>query len=88
MNLLLLAQAIPDPSMRAAGAGLAGFGIVMLVLAILASIFWIWMLVDCATNRSLEGAQKIVWILVILFLHLLGALIYFFVGRGSRSALV
>ncbi|MEA3188825.1 MAG: hypothetical protein QOD99_2655 [Chthoniobacter sp.] len=60
MNLLLLAQSITGPSIRAADAGLAGFEIVMLVLAIFASIFWIWMLVDCATNRSLEGAQKVV----------------------------
>ena len=58
--------------------------LIFLAVGILASVFWIWMLIDCATNKSLDGALKIVWILVILFTHLIGALIYFFVGR-SRS---
>ena len=60
------------------------FFLIFLAVGILASVFWIWMLIDCATNKSLDGALKIVWILVILFTHLIGALIYFFVGR-SRS---
>ena len=58
--------------------------LIFLAVGILASVFWIWMLIDCATNKSLDGTLKIVWILVILFTHLIGALIYFFVGR-SRS---
>ncbi len=40
------------------------------------------MLVDCLQNPSLQGNDKIVWVLVILFLHVLGALIYFFVGKS------
>lgn len=65
------------------GGALAGFGIITLLLVLLASVFWIWMLIDCLTS-SMDGVQKIVWLLVIFFLHLLGALIYFFVGRGGR----
>jgi hypothetical protein len=82
MQLLFLAQ---DSAAHAAGAGLAGFGIVLLMLALLASLFWIWMIIDCLTSRSLVGVEKAIWLLVIFFLHLLGALIYFFVGRGSRG---
>ena len=55
--------------------------VVIGALALAAFVFWIWMLIDCAMNRSIDGTMKIVWILLILFLHLLGALIYFFVGR-------
>jgi hypothetical protein len=51
------------------------------LLGILAFVFWIWMLVDCIRNHRLTSTQKIVWVLVILFLHDLGALIYFFAGR-------
>ncbi len=57
------------------------FGVVMFAIAVLAFVFWIWMLIHAATNNGLSGAEKIVWVLVVLFLHLLGALIYFFVGR-------
>ncbi len=58
-----------------------GFGFIGIVLAILASIFWIWMLIDCLTNQRLQGIEKLIWVLVILFTHLLGAIIYFAVGR-------
>jgi len=53
-------------------------------IGLLAFIFWIWMLIDAIQNRSLSGTEKIVWVLVIIFLHFLGALIYFFAGRSNR----
>ncbi len=49
-------------------------------------IFWIWMLVDCARNPGLRGGAKVGWLLVVFFLHWLGALIYFFVGRTRNQA--
>jgi uncharacterized RDD family membrane protein YckC len=60
---------------------LEGAGTVAIVFAILASIFWLWMLIDCLMNPRLQGTEKIVWVLVVLFLHLLGAVIYFVIGR-------
>ena len=50
-----------------------------------ALIFWIWMLIDCAINEP-GGANKIVWILVILFAHFIGAAIYFLVRRSRRRS--
>ena len=47
-------------------------------------LFWIWMLVDCAMNEPSEGNDKIVWIVIMLFTHLLGSLIYFIVRRPER----
>lgn len=65
---------------------LAGLGVFGLILAVLTSLFRIRMLIDCATNARLEGTPKIVWLLVILFLHVLGAVIYFAVGRPKNAA--
>jgi len=48
--------------------------------------FWIWMLIDCATKEPDSGNAKICWILIIVFAHIIGALIYFFVRRGRRWA--
>lgn len=63
----------------------AGFGLLfvlfLIALGVLAFIFWILMLVNAITNSRLGGTEKIVWVLVIIFLHFLGALIYFLVGR-------
>lgn len=58
-----------------AGVGLAG------------TVLWIWMLIDCASNEPAEGNEKLVWILVILFTHVLGALIYLLVRRPERQRL-
>ncbi len=58
-----------------------GGSAIVLAIIIIASIFWIWMLIDCLMNPRINGTEKIVWVLVILFLHILGAIIYFAVGR-------
>jgi|APCry1669188910_1035180.scaffolds.fasta_scaffold59438_3 Phospholipase_D-nuclease N-terminal len=55
-------------------------------LMLVAEGFWIWMLVDCATNQRLVGNEKTVWVLVVIFTNWLGALIYFFAARQKRFA--
>ena len=54
------------------------------LITLLGTVFWIWMLIDCAMNEPSEGNDKVVWIVVILLTHLLGAIIYFFVRRPRR----
>jgi len=61
-----------------------GLGSTALILIAILSIFWIWALIDCATNPKLQSGEKIVWLLVIFFLHLLGAIIYAVAGRTRR----
>lgn len=53
------------------------------VLALVA--FWIWMLISAVQNKGLNEGEKIAWVLVIALLHLLGAIIYFFVGHPKRK---
>lgn len=76
---ILLAQAATD---NPAGF-FFGLGIVGLVLALLAGLFWLWMLIHALTNPSLNPAMKAVWALIIFFLPFLGALAYLIVGRNS-----
>ena len=66
-------------------AAFAGLGIIGILLVVVASIFWLWMLIDAITNTRLNGTEKIVWVLVVLFLHFVGALVYYFVGRGGAA---
>jgi len=47
-------------------------------------VFWIWMLVDAIQNRGLSEGEKVGWVLAIVFLHLLAAVLYFFIGRPRR----
>lgn len=56
------------------------FTSLVIVLSLAATAFWIWMLIDCATHEK----NKLVWFLIILWTHFIGALIYFFVRRQVR----
>jgi hypothetical protein len=42
--------------------------ITVFVVGILGTVFWIWMLVDCATKERGEGNDKLIWVLIILFI--------------------
>ncbi len=53
-------------------------------LALPLTAFWIWMLIDCATRESDQGNTKVVWILIIIFTHWVGALIYLLARRPQR----
>jgi len=53
-------------------------------IIILATIFWIWVLVDCLTKEPSTGNDKVAWTLFILLVPFIGALIYYFVRRPER----
>ena len=72
------------------GGGVPGvFGLLFLLIAVAVGVaafaFWIWMLIHAITNKGLTDTEKIIWVLVVVFLHALGALIYFFVGRPKAT---
>lgn len=54
------------------------------VIVLLMQGFWLWMLIDCATQEVAEGNTKIVWVIIILLINFVGALIYFWVRRPQR----
>lgn len=58
-----------------------------LILGFLAGgAFWVWMLVDCATKEPDSGSTKLVWILIIIFTGLVGAVVYYFARRSRRKS--
>lgn len=58
--------------------------LVAILIGLVATVFWVWMLIDCLTKEPSEGNDKLVWALVILFAPAVGALIYFCVRRPNR----
>ena len=83
-TLFVLAQQ-PAPDGGDVAGGVLGFMCVVWVLVLIASLFWLWMLIDALMNEPTTN-EKILWFLVIFFLHLLGALIYFFVRKQGRRS--
>ena len=65
--------------------GFIGFGFGELFFLV-ACVFWVWMLVHAITNQGLSDLEKLIWVIVMIFTHFLGALIYFFVGRPKTKA--
>jgi len=63
---------------------LSSVSLLFLVLGVGGTIFWIWTIVDCATKEPSGSNDKIVWILIIVLTHWIGALIYFLVRRPQR----
>jgi|ETNmetMinimDraft_2_1059921.scaffolds.fasta_scaffold11619_6 NADH:ubiquinone oxidoreductase subunit 6 (subunit J) len=78
------------------GAGMAFIAVFLVFTMIFAIIglfvflfiFWIYMIIDVAKRDFKEDSERVVWILVLVFLSWLGALIYYFAvknGDGKRK---
>ncbi|HEY6401508.1 MAG TPA: PLD nuclease N-terminal domain-containing protein, partial [Blastocatellia bacterium] len=68
---------------------MAVYGVILIgtiVLGALSTAFWIWMLIDCITKEPGQSNDKTLWILIIIFLHFLGATLYFAIRRPKRKA--
>lgn len=57
---------------------------VMVFLGLPLFAFWIWMLVDCLTKEE-DQSQKLVWLLVIIFVGFVGAPLYLFIRKLPRD---
>ena len=56
---------------------------VLLILALVATAFWVFTIVDCAVqpaNRH-RGVSKPVWVLIVVLLPVLGGILWLIVGR-------
>jgi hypothetical protein len=58
---------------------------VLVPLALALFVFWIWMLISAVQNKGLSEGEKIAWVLILVFVHVLGAILYFFVGHPKRN---
>ncbi|MDA8401924.1 MAG: PLDc N-terminal domain-containing protein [Deltaproteobacteria bacterium] len=67
------------------GFGMFGFGMLFMFLFWIASIvLWISALIDILKSDFRGGSDKIVWLLVVVFLPLLGAILYFTIGKNQK----
>ncbi len=58
----------------------------LVLLGLAGTVFWIVMLVDCARRLQAGERDKLVWLVVMVFTHAVGALIYLLAGRGSSAS--
>ncbi len=58
------------------------------LIALFGTVFWVWVIVDCATNEPSEGNEKVVWLVIIVLANLFGAALYYVARRPERIRLV
>ena len=57
----------------------------LILLVVVLSILWIIALVDCLLRPFRDPMVKLIWVLVIIFTHGLGAILYYLFGRSQAS---
>lgn len=60
--------------------------LVALLFLVLPLIIIAWALIDVLRSDFQNDSNKIIWVLVILFLPFLGSILYFIIGRKQRIA--
>ncbi len=54
---------------------------VFALVVILGLILWVWMFIDCIRFED----NKLLWILVLIFAQIIGAILYFFLAKRKRN---
>ena len=65
--------------------GLGGFELLLItILFILPLFLWIVALVEVLKSEFKNPNDKLIWVIVILLFPIIGALLYFIIGRNQR----
>ena len=57
----------------------------MHIFWLIGGLFWLWMLIDCVTRKFKKNTTKVIWVLVVVFGNIIGALVYFFFVKWGRK---
>lgn len=62
---------------------------VLLIMGLVAIAFWVFTIVDCAVQPPTRhrGVSKPVWMLIVIFIPVLGGLLWLVVGRTRKAQL-
>ena len=66
-------------------AGMMGLAILLVLWIIFVAVFvlWLWAMIDILKNEF-TGYNKLIWLLVVMFLPFIGMLLYWFIGREQK----
>jgi len=59
------------------------FMLVFFIGGIALTVFWIFMIIDAAQRKFKKDDEKVIWILILVFLGIIGAVIYYFVIKNK-----
>jgi hypothetical protein len=65
------------------------FAVLFGLLSIAGLVLWIWALVDCVKvpdDSMYQSGNKLIWVLILVFLNWIGAVLYVLIGRPASGA--
>jgi len=67
--------------------GLVGlFYCLVLILALVFFVLWLWMLIDCLKRDDYDGPNdKLLWVLLMLFAGIIGTILYYFIVKRVKD---
>ena len=60
------------------------FGMISGIFWLAFTAFMIWMIVDCAIHESRVGNERLIWIIIMVFVPYVGAIVYYLFRRPER----
>ena len=55
------------------------------IIGLLTTIFWIFMIIDVVQRRFPAENDKLMWLLLIIFTHTIGAVVYYFMIKKPNK---
>ncbi|MEP0714408.1 PLD nuclease N-terminal domain-containing protein [Algoriphagus sp.] len=63
---------------------IGGGGILFLLIGFAYTILWVYCLVDILRSEFKDPNMKIIWIVIILFAQVIGAIVYLAMGKSTK----
>lgn len=55
-----------------------------LLLFLLPTLLWLIALIDILKSNFKESTSKIIWVLIVIFLPIIGSILYFIIGKENK----
>lgn len=66
---------------------MGGLGLILILLISLAYfILWVYCLLDVIRSDFRDSNMKLIWVVVLLFAHVLGPIVYLVIGKGTKTS--
>jgi hypothetical protein len=66
---------------NAASGAFFGLGFFFLALVVAYAVLWFYCIINAITRTDLDTTQRLIWIVVLLFLHGIGPILYLILAR-------
>jgi hypothetical protein len=62
-----------------------GLGVFFLFIGLAYFILWVYCLVDVLRSNFKDPNMKLIWILILVFVHGLGPIVFLILGKNSKT---